>query len=344
VGSGLGLYGKLFECDFVLVVDPTPSYPRRPEAEATIKRLLTRPDDTFHRAFSLFKIYPLPDGQRLLLYARRFDAAGAADTAHYQALATALSNAAAPADAVVVLPAEGIYALAGHGDGSLSYYPLAAAGGGTLEEDGAALLAALEQRADRLWLVVDTQASQGAESQGWLAPRSYRASDEWFGPLHLMLYGLPGPGIEGLDLGRVGAAWQNGITLPAVRALDGVLPLGQILRLDLTWQAAQPLSDVYKVFLHLTDADGHLAAQRDFEPLGGTWPTTSWQAGEAVVDGAGLWLPASLAPGDYSLVVGLYNPETGQRLLARGAEADSIPLARVRVEGGMAHILALPGN
>jgi 4-amino-4-deoxy-L-arabinose transferase-like glycosyltransferase len=346
VGSGHGVYGELFDCDFVLVVDPPPHYPRRPEAEATIKVLLTTSDDSFHRAFSLVKIYPLPDGQRLRLYARRFDAAPLAPQSDYEALAAALMPLAAPGDAVAVLPAGGIYALARHGGGSLPLYPLPGAGGAAPDAEGAALLARLGENAARLWLVVDTQASQGAGLQGWLAPRFYRASDTWFGALQLLLYAPPGPGGESVELLPGGAIWQNGITLQGARALEDELPLGQILRLDLTWQATGPTSQPVKVFLHLLDAEGGLRAQRDAEPLDGTRPTTSWQPGETIADRAGLWLPTSLAPGDYRLLLGLYNPGLGpgERVPTRGAEADTLPLALLRVEGSVVRILALPEN
>ncbi len=340
VGSGHGLYGELFESDFVLLVDPPPHYARRPEAEATIRHLLTTPDDTFHRAFSLAATYPLPDGQRLLLYARRFDAAALAGPAHYEPLAAALLSQAAAGDVVVVLPAGGIYALARYGDGSLPFHPLPTSDGAIPAGAATDLVARLGRDAGRVWVVIDTQASQGAELLTWLAPRFYRASDAWFGPLQLLLYAPPIEGGKAVDLLPGGATWQNGIALQEANARQAEVPLGQILRLDLSWQATEPVSEAYKVFVHLVAPDGSLAAQRDAEPVDGTRPTTSWRPGEPVVDHAGLLLPAELPPGDYDLFLGLYDAATGGRLAAGGS--DTIPLARVRVEGSMARILALP--
>jgi len=44
--------------------------------------------------------------------------------------------------------------------------------------------------------------------------------------------------------------------------------------------------------------------------------------GETIADRHGLWLPAGTPAGDYQMQVGLYQPETGQRLrLASGADA-----------------------
>lgn len=344
VGTGHGVYGELFQCDFVLVVDPPPHYPRRPEAEATIRHLLTTPDDTFHRAFDVIKTYPLPDGQRLLLYARRYEEASLAAQADYEALAGALLPVAAPGDAVVVSPPEAIYALARYGDGSLPFYPLRMADGATPDGEGAALLDKLGRDATRIWVVVDTQASPGAGLQPWLASRAYRASDAWHGPLELLLYAPAGHGAGSVDLAPGGRGWRNGISLEQALALEGELSPGQILRLDLAWQAAEPIPEAYKVFVHLQAAGGRLAAQRDAEPLDGTRPTTGWHPGETIADRAGLWLPADLAPGEYRLLLGLYDAVTGERVPVGSGESDSFPLAVVRVEGDVARILTLPGN
>jgi len=202
----------------------------------------------------------------------------------------------------------------------------------------------LGRDATRVWVVVDTQAGQGTGLQAWLAPRAYRASDAWHGPLHLLLYALPGRGAGSVDLAPAATSWQNGISLVRALAREDELSPGQILRLDLSWQAAEPITDAYKVFVHLQAADGRLAAQRDAEPLDGTRPTTDWHPGETIAERAGLWLPADLAPGDYRLLLGLYDAATGERVSLGSGEADSFSLAVVRVEGDVARILTLPGN
>ena len=143
-----------------------------------------------------------------------------------------------------------------------------------------------------------------------------------------------------------GATWQNGVNLREARALDDELSLGHILRLDLAWQASEPITQPAKVFLHLVAVDGSLAAQRDAEPVDGTRPLTSWLPGEVIADRAGLWLPADLVAGDYRLLLGLYDAglHPGQRVPVGGGEADSIPLARIRVQGDAARILTLVEN
>ncbi len=79
-------------------------------------------------------------------------------------------------------------------------------------------------------------------------------------------------------------------------------------------------------------------AQDDQEPAAGLAPTTLWTPGQEVVDGHDIALPADLAAGEYELWVGLYNPQTGQRLAVpgAGAPADARLVARVHLEGGAA--------
>ena len=49
-------------------------------------------------------------------------------------------------------------------------------------------------------------------------------------------------------------------------------------------------------------------------------PTTFWQTGDRIYDEKTIALPAGLPPGDYTLVVGLYDPATGERLPAVGPD------------------------
>lgn len=89
---------------------------------------------------------------------------------------------------------------------------------------------------------------------------------------------------------------------------------GSALPLELRWQAVSAPASDYHVFIHLIDQTGHVAAQVDGQP--GLWgrPTRGWRVGETVIDRHGLWVP-DLPPGSYRLRIGLYEPNTGQRLL-----------------------------
>ncbi len=90
---------------------------------------------------------------------------------------------------------------------------------------------------------------------------------------------------------------------------------GARLRITLYWQARQAMEKSYTVFVHLLGPDGALVAQNDSLPVGGAIPTNDWSVGEVVADQHFLEFPTP-PPGQYKLVIGLYNPATGERLHA----------------------------
>jgi hypothetical protein len=94
---------------------------------------------------------------------------------------------------------------------------------------------------------------------------------------------------------------------------------------ELVWSAAAETPLSYHVFLQLLGPDGQVVAQSDGEPADWTRPTTGWLPGEIILDPRTLTLPDPLLPGTYTLVTGLYLPETGQRLpLADGHTAITV--------------------
>lgn len=104
--------------------------------------------------------------------------------------------------------------------------------------------------------------------------------------------------------------FQNGLairTWEAERLNDRLL-----VRLD--WEVTRLVDRRYKQFVHLIAADGRRVAQGDAEPLGGFPPFTAWPLGARVPDTLTLVLPADLPAGAYTLMTGLYDPISGERL------------------------------
>jgi hypothetical protein len=97
------------------------------------------------------------------------------------------------------------------------------------------------------------------------------------------------------------------------------------LRLTLYWQALRPPSADYTVFVHLRNAVGETVAQKDGPPAGGIYPTGLWDSGEIIKDEIIIPLE-QLAPGQYELVVGLYDLATGSRLPVPGSPDNVIRL------------------
>jgi hypothetical protein len=66
-----------------------------------------------------------------------------------------------------------------------------------------------------------------------------------------------------------------------------------------------------------------VVAQGDLYPGGGTYPTTLWLPGRRFVDNYYLHLTRDARPAaTASILFGLYDETTGQRLIATGADAD----------------------
>jgi hypothetical protein len=249
-----------------------------------------------------------------------------------------LAKYASPEDGVLVLPPEEIYAAAPLADPSLSLYPFPSEPRPLVESDTGEV-AKLGRAHGRLWLVVGDQArtDPAGLTTGWLGEHLYQASSTWYGPLQLLLYASDTEALgEATPALQSGATWEAGIDLIGYRFLDRSLPLGQVLRLQLQWQATEPLSARYKVFVHLLNNRGELVAQRDSEPASGMRPTGEWPVGEPVTDRHGLWLPADLPDGEYQILLGLYDPETLERVPVCCPASDSLSIARLQIEEGTA--------
>ena len=86
----------------------------------------------------------------------------------------------------------------------------------------------------------------------------------------------------------------------------------------------------YTVFVHLLGPDGTSVAQFDSQPQAGRYPTRWWDAGEIIADEHLLTLPAPAGSAGYSLQIGLYALETGQRLRLAQSDGDSVELPLVQ--------------
>ena len=117
---------------------------------------------------------------------------------------------------------------------------------------------------------------------------------------------------------------------------------GDALHLTLYYLPLELIGQRYTVFLHLMgpedpDTGSRLWAQDDSEPCRGFYPTTSWNAGEILVDRVGLFIPPDAPPGEYELAMGFYDVWSGQRLLVTEAtvptEHNVVSLGTVTVVG-----------
>lgn len=328
------VYGQLFEEDYLVLIEDNYLW-IDPAAEDALQHLAESPA-FFEAAFELERRFPLPDGDTVLLYRREWQPEPGMSPADYQGIAQSIETWSQEGDAIVLVPPTQVAALGRAYDGPLPPY--------LLPQDQSPgpvdTIQALEQISAEHRLLFVVFHDEGAVDpdrtiEGWLVEHAYPGPSEWHGGTRLVVYGAPS-GIEAMGQPLEASLGQQVRLLGYALAEEGV-EAGDMVRLDLFWQADEPLDERYTVFVHLLDGEGRLVAQQDSEPLGGLRPTTTWLAGEVIHDRVGVLLPTDLAAGDYQIVVGMYNPEGGDRLPVTvigepvPSSTDSIPLTVIQV-------------
>lgn len=153
----------------------------------------------------------------------------------------------------------------------------------------------------------------------WLSTNAQFISEQWIGRSHLLQY----------------TSWEaenDDITNPvrltfgSAARLDGyrLTPpqphweAGETIYLELFWHPLAQTEESLTIFVHVLgppNPEGSpLWTQDDHPPQNGRISTQSWTIGELYRDVYKLVLPSNLQAGQYSVTVGLYNPETSERL------------------------------
>ena len=110
--------------------------------------------------------------------------------------------------------------------------------------------------------------------------------------------------------------------------------VGKPLPVVLYWQGEGTTDRHYTVFVHLVNQQGELVAQADAAPQQNLYPTQFWESGEQIID-THIIDTSALQTGEYTLFVGFYDTETGERIQAieKGVElsgsAQTIPITLV---------------
>ena len=128
----------------------------------------------------------------------------------------------------------------------------------------------------------------------------------------------------------LGEKFQDNITLAGFSLVSESLEPGDVLGLTLLWQSGGATARPYTVCAHIIDANGDLVAQHDSWPVRGQWPSTCWMSGEEIVDPLDILLPEEMPPGDYQLLIGLYDGNDGRRLQTADGQ-DAITLTAIHI-------------
>lgn len=140
--------------------------------------------------------------------------------------------------------------------------------------------------------------------------------------------------VKKLDAQFIAPDYESAVNaeIPGIGQLVGytlsqdILDLRRPVELTLVWRAAGDITSDYTVFAQLLNAEGKLIAQSDSAPAAGQRPTSGWREGEYIVDTHQLNFNQDAAPGKATLIVGMYDAKSGQRIVLQSGE-DFVMLA-----------------
>jgi hypothetical protein len=166
----------------------------------------------------------------------------------------------------------------------------------------------------------------------WLAQHAFKADQQWIGNIRLAVYGVHNE--TSLTQRRdVNARFGNQLELVSIWPGDNVTRVahvGEIVPLRLSWRALVALKPRYKVFVHIGRLDAPPVAQTDSEPMQDFRSTDTWPPGQTFEDWRAVWLKPGTPAGQYALFIGLYDPDTGQRLILPDG-SDRLKLGEIEV-------------
>lgn len=82
--------------------------------------------------------------------------------------------------------------------------------------------------------------------------------------------------------------------------------------------------------MHLIAPAGSLAAQNDGDPINGLAPNFTWAPRAIITDHRALLIREPLPSGSYAVRIGLYDPNTGRRILTETG-SDHVTIGHVFV-------------
>lgn len=166
----------------------------------------------------------------------------------------------------------------------------------------------------------------------WLDTHAFKGVEAWYGNVRFVIYETPAAWTAAMERGYPKQTFGDAIVLDEVARPVAPIAAGDLLPISFSWRAIRQPATRLKVFVQVLDAGNHVVGQRDAEPVGGTSITTEWQPGQVIMDHHGILIEPGTPPGIYQLIAGLYELDTGRRLVVQETGEDHVPLGNVIVE------------
>jgi hypothetical protein len=140
-----------------------------------------------------------------------------------------------------------------------------------------------------------------------------------FHDMGLLLFDVNGAEIVDAPQNTVDTAFSEPIRAAGYNVDSRRIPIDTPLRFGLYLEASGPITGNYQIFTHLVAADGTVIAQSDHIAGADSYPTSLWQPGNVLYNRFEVQPPAGTPPGQYRVIVGLYD-ERGRLKLNDGRD------------------------
>ncbi len=176
----------------------------------------------------------------------------------------------------------------------------------------------------------EKQADPEGVVEKWLNSHTFKTGERWYGQVRVATYDVAEEGY----MQDIGGNFADVIRLERYGINSREFNPEDVVQVTLDWSASRAIRSRYKIFIHIYD-DINLPpiAQNDSEPVGGSMPTNLWANNEIVTDMHGIYLPANVKEGVYTLAVGVYALDGGERLTVVGKQdmTDRIVLEKIAI-------------
>ena len=108
------------------------------------------------------------------------------------------------------------------------------------------------------------------------------------------------------------------VVLEGADIVEDYIDHDRVLYVSLYWRPLQPLGEDYTIFVHLREANDVILVNADHQPYNNLVPTSRWPVGDVIKESIRLDLSPDISLDAHRLFVGLYRPDTQERLPIRG--------------------------
>ncbi len=113
--------------------------------------------------------------------------------------------------------------------------------------------------------------------------------------------------------------------------LAGPTFAGRGTHVTIYWRGLREMVTNYTVFVHAVDDKGRIWGQQDRWHANGTYPTSAWAVGDIVIDAYYPLFDPCTPPGEYKIVIGLYD-QNQRRVPLADSLLTAVELGEVRVD------------